>query len=115
MHGYGRIISDYSAIMFTFLHGCRPVCLTCSQYVVKAKGRSFADCGVVDARVAKRQRHEGANDACPISVQMIDEYDAYVKKFKVETRDHTVDGGELDIGERGCPALSSFLILPDLN
>eukprot|EP00798_Chlamydomonas_sp_ICE-L_P013398 gene13399-19249_t len=69
-----------------------------SQFLVKAKGQSFADCGLVNARVAKRQRHEGNDDTCPVTVQAIDEYERFVKKFKHEIRDHSVDGG-LDLDD----------------
>ena len=71
------------------------------QYLVKRKGLDFTDCGMVDARVAKRQRlqQSGQDEApqSPISIAMVDEWERFQKSFRCAVHAHN-DGGELDLG-----------------
>ncbi len=71
------------------------------QYLVKRKGLDFTECGMVDARVAKRQRLQqpGADEApqSPVSIAMVDEWERFQKSFRCAVHAHN-DGGELDLG-----------------
>ena len=85
-----------------------------SQYLVKRKGLDLSACGLVDARAAKRQRmalaapvtqHPGEADqapddappACPVTLAMMDEFDAFSRSFQCAVHAHSEDG-ELDLG-----------------
>lgn len=85
-------------------------CCVCPQYLVKRKGLDFSACGLVDARAAKRQRlppsppaaeqvapDQAAKSACPVSVAMMDEYEAFNRSFLCAVHAHS-DSGELDLG-----------------
>ena len=71
------------------------------QYLVKRKGLDFTDCGMVDARVAKRQRLQqpGQDEASqsPVSIALVDEWEKFQKSFRCAVHAHN-DGGELDLG-----------------
>lgn len=68
---------------------------------MKRKGLDFTDCGMVDARVAKRQRLQqpGPDDASqsPVSIAMVDEWEGFQKSFRCAVHAHN-DEGELDLG-----------------
>lgn len=60
----------------------------------------------MDSGAAKRQRLDGPSSsstggaaACPVSLQLVDEYEAFVKKFWSSVHEH-MHKGELDLGER---------------
>jgi hypothetical protein len=85
-----------------------PLCPACAQYLVKRKGLDFSACGLVDARGAKRQRSalpapnepdQAPPPACPVSLAMMDEYDAFARSFQCSVHAHS-DAGELDLGAR---------------
>lgn len=72
------------------------------QYVVKRKGLDFSACGLVDAKACKRQRLAGPSKdeaaPCPVSIQLLDEWDAFTRGFRCAVHAHS-DAGELDLGE----------------
>ena len=73
------------------------------QYVVKRKGLDFTDCGLVDARQAKRQRLQQPEqqDASqlPVSIAMVEEWESFQKSFRLAVHAHTgPDGKELEMG-----------------
>ncbi len=72
------------------------------QYVVKRKGLDFTDCGMVDARAAKRQRlqqrEQDEVSDFPVSIAMVDEWESFLKSFRCAVAAHN-DGGELDLGK----------------
>lgn len=72
---------------------------------MKRKGLDFSGCGLVDAREAKRQRLlvsnvDGNTDstACPVTIDMMDEWDAFSRSFRCAVHAHS-DSGELDMGK----------------
>lgn len=79
------------------------------QYLVKRKGLDFSACGMVDAKAAKRQRLMAPTDdnqtesaACPVTVPMMDEWDAFNRSFRCAVHAHS-DSGELDLGKSTTP------------
>jgi hypothetical protein len=98
------------------------------QYLVKRKGLDLTDYGKVDIKQAKRQRLEEGEDmtvqlpamqehrncptskqispdvffsvgsGCPVSIEMVDEYEQYKSRFWADVCEHT-DKGSLDLGE----------------
>ncbi len=75
------------------------------QYLVKRTGLDFSGCGLVDAREAKRQRllaltEDGKTEtaACPVTIDMMDEWDAFNRSFRCAVHAHS-DSGELDMGK----------------
>ena len=71
--------------------------------MVKRKGLDFTDCGLVDARQAKRQRLQQPEqqDASqfPVSIAMVDEWESFQKSFRLAVHAHTgPDGKELEMG-----------------
>ena len=77
-----------------------------TQYLVKRVGCSLTEYGKVDCRAAKRQRcagpeeEEGESAACPVSLQQVEEWEAYLRRFKGSIHEHTIDN-ELDLGAWG--------------
>ena len=72
------------------------------QCEVKCKGLDFTDCGLVDARQAKRQRLQQPDrqDASrlPVSIAMVDEWECFQKSFCLAVHAHTgPDGKELEM------------------
>jgi hypothetical protein len=74
----------------------------CLQYLVLRKGIDMTEYGKVDARAAKRQRMMGdgvpVQSTCPVSIDMVEEYEQFKSAFWAEVREHT-EGGVLDMGE----------------
>ena len=68
---------------------------------MKRKGLDFTCCGMVDAQAAKRLRlpipKQDAQADFPVSVAMIDEWEAFRKSFRCAVQAHT-DCGDLDLG-----------------
>ena len=102
------------------------VYLFAPQYLVKRKGLDFSACGLVDAKAAKRQRlapppaasaagaadqlapDQAAESACPVSVAMMDDFDAFNRSFVCTIHAHS-DSGELDLG---APLSALLLFVP---
>eukprot|EP00955_Chlamydomonas_euryale_P075809 362452-Chlamydomonas_euryale.AAC.5 len=53
-----------------------------THFVVACKDKALDACGLVDACMAKQQRSTGANESCPLSLDMIQEYESFQKRFK---------------------------------
>lgn len=90
--------------------------MVCLQYLVKRKGLDFAACGLVDAKAAKRQRLPAAADAdnaeaaaCPVTLAMMDEWDAFNRSFRCAVHAHS-DGGDLDLGECFRPSHNTYMM-----
>ncbi|BDA50575.1 probable high mobility group protein B2 at N-terminal half [Coccomyxa sp. Obi] len=76
-----------------------------AKYLVKRVGLDFSGCGLVDAREAKRQRllistEDGKTEtaACPVTIDMMDEWDAFNRSFRCAVHAHS-DSGELDMDD----------------
>ncbi|KAK9917825.1 hypothetical protein WJX75_008635 [Coccomyxa subellipsoidea] len=76
-----------------------------AKYLVKRKGLDFSACGLVDAKAAKRQRLMAPTDdnqtesaACPVTVPMMDEWDAFNRSFRCAVHAHS-DSGELNLDD----------------
>ncbi|KAK9824651.1 hypothetical protein WJX72_012067 [[Myrmecia] bisecta] len=80
------------------------------KYLVKRQGLSFMDYGLVDARAAKRQRLVDPNAAegsaakpFPVSLEMVDEYEAYQASFRQAIHSNT-ESGELILDDIAAPS-----------
>ncbi len=66
----------------------------------------------MDARAAKLQRTHGPDDDAVLSIEMLDDYDAFESRFRAELRDRIDSKGQLDLGETnsffGFPSLRNF-------
>ncbi len=62
----------------------------------------------VDAARAKAQRLGGADATCPVSLGMVEEWEAYKKGFKREIHDNM---GGSSAGVAGCMPLSGWLLI----
>jgi hypothetical protein len=71
-----------------------------NKYVVKRKGLQLHDFGLVDAAAAKRQcagQNDSSTDLCKVNAQMINDFEAYKKRFEKDTVEHMISR-ELDLG-----------------
>lgn len=73
-----------------------------SQFIVKRKGLDCTEYGLVDGRLAKRQRLTTDDEnmpGCPLTLGMVEDYEAFVKDFK-RTVHHCMDEkGVLELGK----------------
>ena len=101
MDAHGSLLYLPVWVRITAAQTCLADASVLLQYLVKRKGLDFTDCGMVDARVAKRQRlqqpgPDGAPQS-PVSIAMVDEWERFQKSFRCAVHAHN-DGGELDLG-----------------
>lgn len=72
------------------------------QFIVKRKGLDCTEYGLVDGHIAKRQRLATDADTevnSPVTLEMVEDYEAFVKSFK-RTVYHCMDEkGVLELGE----------------
>lgn len=70
---------------------------TSGLYLVSRQGLGFSEYGLVDAATAKAQRLGVAADAppCPVSLEMVEEFERFKQGIKAELHDNTDAHGEL--------------------
>ena len=70
------------------------------QLLVKRKGCSISEYGLVDMGKVKRQRLQGCDDAgdSPVSLQMLEDWERFQKSAKMAVFNNSEDG-QLDLGE----------------
>ncbi|KAL6777433.1 hypothetical protein ACKKBF_B21480 [Auxenochlorella protothecoides x Auxenochlorella symbiontica] len=68
------------------------------HYLVARKGLPLTDYGVVCSRTAKLQRmaESGTNTACPVSLSMVEDFEAFGKRFRMDVHG-AQDDNELDL------------------
>ncbi|KAK9852558.1 hypothetical protein WJX84_011682 [Apatococcus fuscideae] len=73
---------------------------TGAKLLVKRKGCSLEDYGLCDMATAKRQRLQGSDgtEASPVSLEMLEEWEAFQKSCKMAVFNGTEDG-ELDLDD----------------
>ncbi len=72
------------------------------QFIVKRKGLDCTEYGLVDEHVAKRQRLTADDEdmpECPLTLDMVEDYEAFVKGFKRTVHHCMDDKGVLELGE----------------
>ncbi|GIL94189.1 hypothetical protein Vretimale_463, partial [Volvox reticuliferus] len=83
------------------------------RYLVKRAGLGLDEYGIVNGRAVKRQRLNMAADgtgeqgdgedqptALPVSIEMVDEFEAFERSFWASVQDRS-DGGDLDLDDLG--------------
>ncbi|GLC63206.1 hypothetical protein PLESTF_000011700 [Pleodorina starrii] len=80
------------------------------RYLVKRVGLGLDEYGIVNARAVKRQRliaagaeqpeGEEAPPPLPVSIEMVDEFEAFQRSFQASVQDRS-DGGDLDLDDLG--------------
>jgi len=68
---------------------------------VKRQGLDLTNFGKVDLKQARQQRLSADSNACPVSIKMVDEYEAALKSFWLSVHEHTQDGA-VEMGEWYC-------------
>lgn len=72
------------------------------QFIVKRKGLDCTEYGLVDGSVAKRQRlatDDGTKVFSPVTLDMVEDYEAFVKSFKRTVHHCKDEKGVLELGE----------------
>ena len=81
-----------------------------AKLLVKRKGCSMEDYGLCDMAAARRQRLTGEGSASPVSLEMLEEWEAYQKACKMAVFNCTEDG-EMDLGELCLHELMMYRLL----